>query len=59
MRTRLVAGQFHRDPFGDAGVHHVADGRAPEVVRNAARTAGGNPGATPRLVETVFRNALP
>src|SRR5437870_7800906 len=48
---RLVAAQFHRDAFGDAGAHHVPDGRPAEVVRNAARAACGDPGTAPLVVE--------
>ena len=32
----LVAAQFHRDAFGNAGADHVPDGGATEVVRDAA-----------------------
>ena len=34
--ARLVAAQFHRDPFGDAGADHVPDGGSTKVVRDAA-----------------------
>jgi hypothetical protein len=47
--TRLVAAQFHRDAFWNAGADHVPNGRSPEVVRDAAGTSGGDPGAAPRV----------
>jgi hypothetical protein len=56
--TRLVAAQFHRHAFGDAGAHHVPDGRSAKVVRDAAGTAGGDPGAAPRVVEAAGRDRM-
>src|SRR5688572_12807805 len=38
-RARLVAGQLHRDAFGDAGAHEIPNGRASKVVRNATRSS--------------------
>jgi hypothetical protein len=49
----LVATEFHCDPLRDAGPDHVADGRSPEVVRNARRTAGRRSCPPPRLVEAA------
>ena len=54
----LVAAQFHGHPLRNARSEHVADGGPPEVVRDAARTAGGRPSSPPRLVETAFRDSL-
>jgi len=51
--ARLVTAQFHRDAFGNAGADHVPDGRATEFVRDAARAAGGDPGAAPGVVEAA------
>jgi hypothetical protein len=53
-----VAAQFHRHAFGDAGAHHVPDGRSAKVVRDAAGTAGGDPGAAPRMVEAAGRDRM-
>src|SRR3954466_12153869 len=57
--ARLVAAQFHRGAFGDPRADHVANGRPPEVVGNAARAAGGNPGPAPRVVEAAEAIAWP
>ena len=57
--ARLVAAQFHRHAFRDAGADHVPDGRSAEVVRDAARAAGGDPGAAPRVVEAAGRDRMP
>jgi hypothetical protein len=54
----LVAAQFHGHAFRNAGTDHVPDGRAPEVVRDAAGTAGGDPGAAPRVVEAAGRDRM-
>ena len=53
-----MAGELHGDALGHAGSHEGAHGRAPEVVRNAPRTAGGDPRPPPRLVEAAFRDPL-
>ena len=49
----LVAAQFHRHAFGDAGADHVPDGGSAKVVRDAAWAAGGDPSAAPRVVEAA------
>ena len=46
----LVAAQFHRHALWNAGADHVADGRSPEVVRNAAGAPGRRPRPPPGLV---------
>ena len=55
----LVAAQFHRHTFGDAGTNLVADGRSPEVVRDAAGAAGNDSGAAPRMVKAAGRDRMP
>ena len=35
-----MAGQLHRDAFGNAGAYEIPNGRASEVVRNATRRPG-------------------
>ena len=49
----LVAAQFHGHALWNASANHVPDGRAPEVVRDAAGTAGDDPGSAPRVVEAA------
>jgi hypothetical protein len=49
----LVTAQFHGRAFRNAGSDHVADGGPPEVARDAAWAAGGDPGASPRLVKAA------
>src|SRR5688572_16714020 len=56
--ARLVAAQFHRHAFGDACADHVPYGDSPEVVRDAARTAGGDPGETSSVVEASERDRM-
>ena len=56
--ARLVSAQFHRDALRNAGADHVPDGRAPEVVRDAAWAAGGDPGAAPGVVEAAGRDRM-
>jgi len=57
--ARLVAAQFHRHAFGNAGADHVPDGGAAEVVRNTTRATGGEPGAAPIVVEAGGRDRMP
>ncbi|MCM3879444.1 MAG: hypothetical protein ND807_04980, partial [Vicinamibacterales bacterium] len=54
----LVAGQFHGHALWNAGTDHVADGRSPEVVRNAAGASGRRPGPPPGLVDAALGDAL-
>ena len=54
----LVATEFHGHTLRNADADHVADGRSPEVVRNATGTPGGRPCPPPGLVEATLGNAL-
>src|SRR3989449_8581237 len=49
--ARLVAGYLHRDALRDAGVDHISDRGAPEVVRMHPRDAGRLAGRRPCLPE--------
>jgi hypothetical protein len=54
----LVAAHFHGDALRNAGSDHVANGRSPEVVWNAAGAPGCRPRAPPRLVEAAPGDAV-
>jgi hypothetical protein len=54
----LVASEFHGDPLRNASPDHVADGRSPEVVWNAAWTSRGCPRPPPSLIEATPGDAV-
>ena len=54
----LVAAQFHGHALRNAGSDHVADGRSPEVVRDATGAPGSHSGLPPRVVEAVRGDAV-
>ena len=55
----LVAAQVHRHTFGNARADHVQNRGSTEVVRDAARAAGGDPGAALHVVEAAGGDRMP
>lgn len=53
--ARLVPGDGHRHAFDDAGVDHVADRGAPEIVPEHPRRAGFLAGRPPGAAEVAAR----